>query len=858
MDHHREEAEALMDNQLPGLIQPGNIDLRTRPVVRNPDGSISTVRTISIGTDQGEVLIPTVGDEGRILSDEDAIRRFHETGKHFGIFSDADSATQYAQQLHLDQEREYVADGAVEFEIAAPDGKTFTVKAPPGTTREQVMQRFATSFAAAQGQRESQAQPLRAGPPRPDGPFDLVPGPGGRLQVIPALQPAEAPHFFASLKSSLVEDEETKRRLIAQELFPGDPKGIDRVGFFEGVPAYVDDNGVMRRVSPGMVRLGAEFTANLPETVGGTVGAGAGVGGAVAGATGMRGIKRAVAGLVFDEPQTIESNLADLGTEAVLNLATAGIGKGVAKFSGRGRIVDFTPENVRTAAQAREYIKQATGIDVDLAQASGNRKLIAIRGYAARFPGKSAELIQAADEAANGQLDAAVNRVMNLVSSATPMEIGATKGVNAAQMAITAARQRVQTEVAPLYQAAYDAVPQVTDARILNFLKLPYFREAFTAGQKLRALETRSAMQPSTRTTETIKRGTPEEWASATTTTQSTPTGAHVLTSRMSEGTRKTTADGVVTTRADTVHRDITHPSLAELDYTKRALDARIESLMQSGERQRARALTRARNDFVAALDALPNQEWRAARERYGVLAQQVIEPLENSIVGVLAKIENAQAARVAAKVLGDRNVEPDQIRWAAAQIRAQDPSAWDGLVRQYIGSAWNKALKETQTAGVVNPAGKLRQALIGTPRDKARMQAMLPAGAVQAFDDLMTAAESLARTPIAGSNTMRDTEIRDQLKGQGAVAFRWLTQPRQSVIGAAEQRALEQNTVAVTEAILNPAKQKQLRQIVKMAPSTRKAILISSLLSGQVAASGTAAAGVSDRPQDHMPELIR
>lgn len=119
------------DTTAPGLVKRGNIDLTKRTPVANKDGSISTELSFSIGTDEGEVLLPQVVN-GKVVTKDQAIRHYKATGENLGVFATPEAADAYAEKLHNVQGLRYV-DGAAAPVVAGKPGGVVAGRAPRAT-----------------------------------------------------------------------------------------------------------------------------------------------------------------------------------------------------------------------------------------------------------------------------------------------------------------------------------------------------------------------------------------------------------------------------------------------------------------------------------------------------------------------------------------------------------------------------------------------------------------------------------------------------------------------------------------------------------------------------------------------------
>jgi hypothetical protein len=112
-----------------GLLRPGNIDLSRRKIVRNKDGSISTIRAFYIQDDQGRtVLLPSMDKDGNVMTMPAAVRYWSARGQSLGIFDTPANAEAYESTMHDLLSEQYRRMGVFD-RPAGPRGRPATTSA---------------------------------------------------------------------------------------------------------------------------------------------------------------------------------------------------------------------------------------------------------------------------------------------------------------------------------------------------------------------------------------------------------------------------------------------------------------------------------------------------------------------------------------------------------------------------------------------------------------------------------------------------------------------------------------------------------------------------------------------------------
>jgi hypothetical protein len=144
-----------------------------------------------------------------------------------------------------------------------------------------------------------------------------------------------------------------------------------------------------------------------------------------------------------------------------------------------------------------------------------------------------------------------------------------------------------------------------------------------------------------------------------------------------------------------------------ELDAILEGTDPDVAKLPGSQRSEIRRELTQAREELTAAMRNASREFGEADDVWAGFLPE--LERLEDSAVGNVARLKGEQVTAATRRLLEGAFVEPQTVAYARDQILAQDPAAWDGVVKEYFRSFWSP-LKNLELASdqTVNLGGRL------------------------------------------------------------------------------------------------------------------------------------------------------
>lgn len=759
-----------------GLIEPGNLDISHRPIVHNPDGSISTELSISIGLDGGrEALIPTVV-RGKRVSTQEAIDHFRKTGEHLGIFSSVDAANKYAEALHGRPMGTAGPAGGIDYARTLVGGE--------GKARPAVPTYGAGGAPSAGGGRP---------PVQMDTPLNSV------FTASNMGDPDKQPgaDWTTHYKAGHVDDPEDKIRLYAAARFPGVPFEIarQRYGIHEGDIVFKGDDGKIYKEQPDgfwewAKSASAEGAAYGPEILlGGAGGVFGGVPGAMGGAAAGEAARVGLGDWLYGADPPASEYVSNALTSGVMagagELVFKGLGAAVNKARAMragciGRMARTGLEHIDKAEMAKiREIARDVGVDLAVSQASDSSELIQYHKLLADMP-ETANRMAKFQRGQQGQVQQAFDQFLEgIAPHRTPLQTGemVTGAARGALRGVDAARGKA---AAPLYKKAFDGAGPVDLTPVLSNIDA--------------LIESLPPTSPPADVLKGVRRWLVE------------PGGAPI----------------------DDLHKTHEVKMLLDRLISGKMAGSNGLPLKHSLDRRQLARLMEVKESLVKQMDAA-SPYYQEARELYAKLSPAV-EGTRQSIAGEVARLEGDATVKAPSRIFSNLQARPDTIAKARKLISAVDPDAWNAALRMHFEEAFENI--KTPLHGTQNLGGWLHKKMLGDARQRQILKAAMTPEQWQTTLDLF---EVFRRTGLTvgkeSATATRQEVLRMERAGRGLGAAllermqRPLRQPGMPYAARLSEASLSKYRHRMVEIMLDPTGKSadQLAKLKQLKPRSKQ-----------------------------------
>lgn len=255
---------------------------------------------------------------------------------------------------------------------------------------------------------------------------------------------------------------------------------------------------------------------------------------------------------------------------------------------------------------------------------------------------------------------------------------------------------------------------------------------------------------------------------------------------------------------------------------------------------------------YVRRLDEVVTQSSphiRAGRDIYKNISRNVIDPLEQSPVGDIARTKNLpaeSAMRQQSEILmpqAPRALDPKTIRKTVDTIKLQDPTAARDWVRQNLQAVFDESAQNLSAGANQWGGAKFAAQVVGNPRQKENLRALVESVSDRqtwvGFNRMLEVLEAQGKRQAPGSQTAFNQKIQGDLASGGAATpLAAMASPSKAMgmIGQAyDDFRYGKNAEEMAKILTDPRSVEKMRALAKEAPtSARAAMLTAELLAFQ------------------------